>query len=74
MTTLEKKALELISDKLTNFDTYPIYKSIYDILEENNINADIKKEILTTLQTESSKLKNVIVTARDWVDTVINNK
>lgn len=75
MTKIETKALELVSNKLNDFDTYSMFQVIYNIFEKyNDINSDLRKEVFASLQSESNKLKEIVKDSKIWVDVVIENK
>lgn len=68
MTTLQKKTLDHVSKTLKNFDTYPVYKAVSDILNEQKVSDEIRKAVLAAIQEETYAMKQIVTDAKDWLD------
>jgi hypothetical protein len=73
MTELQKKALKQVSETLDSFDTYPVYRMLTAIMKENNIEDTLRSKILEECQKYFSNESHKVLTAKDWVNTLIKD-
>lgn len=73
MTPLEKKSLTKVSNDLKKYDSYELYRSIYDMLDELEIGGEQKKEILAMIQKKSTELTQIVKDSKEWIDVIIEN-
>lgn len=73
MMKIQKKSLAYASNVLKSFDTYPLYEAVNEALIQKNVIPVEREYILSALQKESSKLRQISDEAKEWIDAVIDD-
>lgn len=73
MDAILRKSLKQLEWILSNIDTYPVYKSVSDVLAGNNVNAGVSKQILDTIQSETEQIKTMVGESKSWVLAILSD-
>lgn len=67
LNNLEKETISHICKLADSYNDYPIYEAVYDSLNKiESMTSDQRKDILSTLSTAMSKVKEPVFDIRRW--------
>jgi hypothetical protein len=71
MNSLEKKVITEVKLLLESFDTYQIYKALYDFADLNKL--ECKKDLLETYGSAMNEQFSKIRNAKGWLEEIIKD-
>lgn len=73
MTNIQKKSLEHISKVLKSFDTYPVYRTVIEVMDKEEIANGVKTIIGEKVLEAMDEQKEKVTEAKEWVDSLIED-